>query len=253
MEPCGFFQRFEQKYLLDERTCQLVQEGLLQHMAPDRYGVSQISSIYFDTPDHRMIRRSLEKPAYKEKLRLRCYGDPGPQDPVFVELKKKYGGTVYKRRVEMPLREAEAYLYHGCRPAQNSQILREVDYMRHFYEDLHPEAYISYTRIALYGLEDPALRVTFDWDLLWRDQNLHLGGKPSGQLLLPQTHRLMEIKISNAMPLWMAHLFDELQIFPASFSKYGAAYQKSVAQGAVNRTAEIALANGTTKGMIICA
>ena len=96
MELCSCFQRFEQKYLLDTDTYQKLRLELTPYMESDQYGISHISSIYFDTPDRRLVRSSLEKPVYKEKLRLRCYGLPGPQDPVYVEVKKKYKGIVYK-------------------------------------------------------------------------------------------------------------------------------------------------------------
>lgn len=250
MESCSCFQRFEQKYLLDTDTYQKLRLELTPYMKPDQYGINRISSIYFDTPDHRLIRSSLEKPAYKEKLRLRCYGLPGPQDPVYVEVKKKYKGIVYKRRVEMPLREAEAYLYHGCRPARDTQVLREVDYMRQFYRELVPAAYIGYERVALYGLEHASLRVTFDWNLTWRDQDLHLDGGTDGRLLLPEDQWLMEIKLPDVIPMWMARLLSSLQVFPTSFSKYGTAYQTSACTGKIPVSPQ---ANAQKKGQIICA
>lgn len=104
------FQRYEKKYLLDEASCHHIRKRLEGHMRVDQYGESTIRSLYFDTPDRRLIRASLDKPAYKEKLRLRGYGSPDAKDTVFVELKKKYKGVVYKRRVDMPLCQAEAYL-----------------------------------------------------------------------------------------------------------------------------------------------
>ena len=253
MESGSFFQRLEQKYLLDEPLYMTIRNEFSAHMTQDQYGNSQISSVYFDTPSHQLIRQSLEKPAYKEELRLRCYGTPAPQVSAFVELKKKYKGTVYKRRVEMPLQEAEAYLYRGCRPGKDCQILREVDYMRRFYGGLVPSVYIGYERLALYSLEDPNLRVTFDWNLLWRSQNLHLGADSADRPLLSEKQFLMEIKLAGAMPMWMVTLFDKYQVFPTSFSKYGTAYQKIAAQGGFRKTAEVSLANGVKKGLIICA
>lgn len=107
------FRRYEKKYRLTPGQYTGIRRALEGWMQPDRFYRSQIRSIYFDTPDRRLVRRSLEKPVYKEKLRLRSYGLPGAEDPVFVELKKKYQGVVYKRREVMTLREAEAYLYRG--------------------------------------------------------------------------------------------------------------------------------------------
>ena len=253
MKQSDFFQRFEQKYILNTRTYQKLLLELTPYMKPDQYGVSQISSIYFDTPDYRLIRSSLEKPVYKEKLRLRCYGSPKSQDPVFVELKKKYMGTVYKRRVALSFQEAESYLYQRLPAAVDSQVLREVDYMYRFYHTLIPAAYIGYQRVALYSLEDANLRVTFDWNLRWRCESLHLDAGTEGQLLLPEGQFLMEIKIPCAMPVWMARLLDTLQVFPVSFSKYGAAYRNSIAQGGVNKIAEMPLQTGDKKGAIVYA
>ena len=170
-----------------------------------------------------------------------------------MELKKKYMGTVYKRRVALSLQAAESYLYQRLPPEVDSQVLREVDYMYSFYHTLIPTAYIAYQRVALYGLEDANLRVTFDWNLRWRCENLHLDAGTEGQLLLPEGQFLMEIKVPCAMPVWMARLLDTLQIFPTSFSKYGVAYQNSMAHGAINRNVEISMENGDKKGRIVYA
>ena len=90
--------------------------------------------------------------------------------------------------------------------------------------------YISYERVALCGLEDPDLRLTFDSHILWRDSQLELSKGSWGQELLEPGVRLMEIKIAGAMPLWLGELLDELTVYPISFSKYGRAYQKRAAQ-----------------------
>ena len=122
--------------------------------------------------------------------------------------------------------------------------------MRQFYRELVPAAYIGYERVALYGLENSGLRVTFDWNLRWRDQNLHLDGSTEGRLLLPEDQWLMEIKLPDVMPLWMARLFNCLQVFPTSFSKYGTAYRESAY---MSRIPESSQANSQQKGEIICA
>ena len=88
------FRRYEKKYFLSPRQ----QEQLLQRIAPyikeDAFDSYTICNIYYDTPDWRLIRASLEKPAYKEKLRVRSYGVPTETDRVFVELKRKFDGVV---------------------------------------------------------------------------------------------------------------------------------------------------------------
>lgn len=226
MAPTVFFRRFESKYLLEEPVYQHIRSALDRYLLPDEFGENRILSVYFDTPDYRMIRRSLEKPAYKEKLRLRAYGRPLPGDPVFVELKKKYGGVVYKRRVALSLEEAEAYLYRGEPPNLDSQVLKEVGYLLHCYPVLQPSAYICYERQAFAAQGAEAVRVTFDRHIVWRGDNLYLSAEGDGELLLPERTRLMEVKVPGAMPLWLVKLLSELSVYPVSFSKYGTAFQK---------------------------
>ena len=221
------FERYEKKYLLSAAQYRQFREKAAGHLTEDQYGKSAILSVYYDTPDARLIRASMEKPAYKEKLRLRSYGRPGEDDEVFVELKKKYRGIVYKRRVEMPLGPAQAWLA-GRGEAPNSQIGREIAYTLAQYDGLAPAMFIAYDRVALYDKEDAALRVTFDSRLLFRREALALEAGAWGEPLLEAGARLMEVKLPGAMPLWLAHLLDELAAYPASFSKYGSAYQRAL-------------------------
>ena len=162
------FKRYEKKYMMDRTQYEAIREALDERMEPDQFGRSTICNIYYDTDQFDLIRASLEKPAYKEKLRLRSYGVPDGDSTVFLELKKKYQGIVYKRRTQMTLREAQEYLEEGRRPREDSQILREIDYFLQYYT-LYPKVMIAYDRVALYGKEDPALRVTFDEKIRWRD------------------------------------------------------------------------------------
>lgn len=221
------FERYEKKYLLTAAQYRQFRERTRHRLAVDQYGKSTILSVYYDTPDARMIRASMEKPVYKEKLRLRSYGRPGAGDAVFVELKKKYRGIVYKRRVEMPLYAAQAWL-GGQGAAPDGQIGREIAYTLAQYDGLAPAMFIAYDRVALYDKEDAALRVTFDSRLLFRREALALEAGAWGEPLLEAGARLMEVKLPGAMPLWLAHLMDELKIYPASFSKYAAAYQRTL-------------------------
>lgn len=220
----GIFKRYEKKYLLSEKQYNLFIQAIQNQLAIDKFGKVVIGNIYFDTPDFRLIRTSLEKPIYKEKLRLRSYGTPKGEDIVFVELKKKYKGIVYKRRVKMELSEAEQYLYKRRPFCQPSQITKEVDWFLNFYPDIKPAMYISYNRIAMYGIENPDLRVTFDGNILWRKDHLHLESGSWGNSLLEKGQILMEIKIPGTMPIWLSHILDERNIYPTSFSKYGRSY-----------------------------
>jgi hypothetical protein len=224
----GFFKRYEKKYLLNEIKYDQLLQSLKDKLEIDAYGDTSICNIYFDTPQHLLIRNSLEKPVYKEKLRLRSYGTPTEGDMVYVELKKKYKGIVYKRRVKLELSEAEQYLYYRRPLDHPSQIEKEIDWFLRFYQDIEPSMYISYRRIAMYGTEDPQLRITFDTEIQWRDTDLWLEYGSWGNQLLQDNERLMEIKIPGAMPIWLAHILDEMEIYPISFSKYGKGYQQSL-------------------------
>lgn len=224
------FKRYEVKYLLNENKYKLLRYYLQDKMQVDKYGKIMICNIYFDTPDHRLIRTSLEKPVYKEKLRLRSYGTPTEGATVFVELKKKYKGIVYKRREKMELTEAYNYLYENQPSTMSSQITKEIDWFLKSYSGILPAMYITYQRTAMYGVEDPALRVTFDSNILWREEDLLLSSGAWGNPILEEGQRLMEIKIPGAMPLWLSHILDDLQIYPVSFSKYGRGYQMAEQQ-----------------------
>lgn len=229
------FKRYEIKYLLDEKTYLELRKRLEGKMVVDQYGEKTVCNIYFDTPDSRLIRTSLEKPVYKEKLRLRSYGTPERNSTVFVELKKKYKGVVYKRREDMVLSEAEAYLYQGWKPGFSSQVLREIDWFLKYYGQITPAMYISYERIAMNEVKDSGLRVTFDTNILWRKEELNLKEGSWGNPILEPGQRLMEIKIAGAMPLWLGEILDKLYIYPVSFSKYGMAYQDQIKQEMKNR------------------
>lgn len=222
----GVFKRYEKKYLLTSGQYRELAARLHHRFTMDEYGKSTIFNIYFDTPDFRLIRSSLEKPVYKEKLRLRSYCVPYAESTVFVELKKKYNGVVYKRRVTMTLAEADSYLRLRKQPGKPSQITREIDWFLDFYHPVAPAMFISYDRTAVRALEQPDLRVTFDSNILWRTDKLRLEtGAWGNQLLLPR-QVLMEIKSPASLPLWLTRPLNELEIYPASFSKYGRAFEE---------------------------
>lgn len=244
-KEASIFKRYEVKYLLEEEQYKEFRERTQQYLTEDSYGETAVCNCYFDTPDYRLIRNSLEKPIYKEKLRLRSYGTPEQADKqVFLELKKKYRGVVYKRRECMTYGEAEAYVLQGVTPKQDSQILREIDWAMHYYGSLIPTMYLSYQRIALFerqpenGAEameacgthtgNLDLRITFDREILWRTKQLRLQDGIFGNALLEPGQRIMEVKTPGAIPRWFADVLDEMKLFPISFSKYGRAYQLSM-------------------------
>ncbi|MBO6242441.1 MAG: polyphosphate polymerase domain-containing protein [Butyrivibrio sp.] len=218
------FQRIEVKYLLDDIQYNELMKRLEGMAAIDSYGETSILNIYFDTPDFKLIERSLEKPKYKEKLRLRTYGIASDDTNAFIEIKKKYDGVVYKRRISMPYVKAIDYLVNGKELENKSQISNEIDYFLQYYKGLRPAMAISYDRIAMAGIEDPDLRITFDRNIRWRTENLSLSeGNVGKDILLPGQH-LMELKIAGAMSMELARILDELNIRKISFSKYGRGY-----------------------------
>jgi hypothetical protein len=223
------FQRVEKKYLLEDSQYRALTQTLAQYMVEDKYSDYQIGNIYYDTDDYYLIRTSLEKPKYKEKLRLRCYGRPTGDSSCFVELKKKYQGVVYKRRLELPIDQAAAWLNRSGPMPENTQIGREIAWFQHLY-GLKPKMMLTYHRLAYHGKDDPELRLTFDDDIRWRTWDLDLTRPMDGPALLPPGQRLMELKTLGAMPLWLAHELERLEIWPASFSKYGRAYQALMTQ-----------------------
>ena len=219
------FERIEKKYLLNPEQHAGMLRALKGRMHADEYGLSTLLSLYLDTDDDLLIRRSIEKPKYKEKVRLRSYGVPRDGDRVFLELKKKSQGVVYKRRIALTAGEAMAYLLSGQPPSERGQIFRELDYAVKRYS-LKPALVLAYDRVA-YAEDAPspnALRITMDQAVRSRvsDLDLRLGGE--GEELLPPGMRLMEIKIAQSMPLWLCRALSEYQVYPTSFSKYGRAY-----------------------------
>ena len=217
------FRRYELKYLITQSQ----KETILRHIAPymhlDQYGRTTIQNIYFDTADYRLIRRSIEKPVYKEKLRVRRYGTE--DTPVFVELKKKYRQVVYKRRVAMPEQAAMDWLVRGLQPFDDSQICRELAYVAGYYTGLRPTVYLCYDREAYFCESIPDFRVTFDDTITARVKDLSFAGGTGGHPILDSSRVLMELKCAGGLPLWMVELLSRERIYKTSFSKYGTAYQ----------------------------
>lgn len=221
------FKRYEKKYLLNGDQYGKFWEVVNQYMQVDEYGESMICNLYFDTPDYELIRTSIEKPVYKEKLRLRSYGVPKKEDTVFLEIKKKFKGIVYKRRIALSLQEAEECLKRGTVSEDKGQIAREINYFLEKYQPV-PRVYLAYDRIALFGKEDADLRMTFDFRVRSRKDNLFLEAGDAGELLLPEDNVILEVKVKDAYPMWLIQALEEFQIYPCSFSKYGNVYKKSL-------------------------
>lgn len=221
------FKRYEMKYSITKVQKDMLLELFTEYMEPDQHGVSSIYNLYYDTPDFLLIRRSIEKPVYKEKLRFRSYGNATKESPVFLEIKKKYQSVVYKRRVVCDYHHAKHYFEHneddGC-----SQIEREIDYFKQMYKGIEPRVFISYDREAYFGKDDPEFRVTFDDNIRYRQDDLALNHGGDGESILQPGMALMEIKVAGSIPLWLTHFLTEQHIYKTSFSKYGCAYKEII-------------------------
>ena len=241
------FARHEIKYILTAEQRRTIMRGIKDRMIPDPHGMSTIRNIYYDTPDYRLIRRSLEKPSYKEKIRLRSYGSPTEDTVVFLELKKKFDKIVYKRRVELKERDAEKYmagelgleeLKDRIAEVSNPQIAKEIDYFKNYYKNLKPMVYLSYDRCAYFSEEDESLRITFDKNIRWRGNDVRLTSEEGGEDLLAEGESLMEIKTATALPIWLVEVLNQAKARPASFSKYGKAYE-TIAEKTISSGREV--------------
>lgn len=221
------FKRYEKKFRLSRNQYDLFRQRMEGHMMVDQYGLSTICNIYYDTQNYELIRKSVESPAFKEKLRLRSYGVPREEDMVFLELKKKYKGIVYKRRIVLSLEEAVRGIENGKIEGQEGQIAREINYFL-ARNQLMPKVYLAYDRIAMLGIEQPDLRLTFDFDIRAREDRLALTQGDGGETILHDDDVIMEIKVKDAFPLWMVRTLEEGNIIPTSFSKYGIYFKEKI-------------------------
>ncbi len=220
----NIFQRYEKKYLLNTNQYTNFLNAISNKLTYAEYPKATIQNLYFDTPTDLLIRRSIEKPVYKEKFRLRSYnpGSVGNDDMIFAELKRKYHGVVYKRRTRIPL--CSAYDLLSGKTAPKTQIEKEIREFFSFYPELSPAMYISYNRDAFVSKSDPDLRITFDTNLRYSYDRLTFGQTAD---LLPIANGksvLVEIKTATAFPLWLTNALSREKIYPTSFSKYANAY-----------------------------
>ena len=213
------------EYLLTPDQKEAVLRAMQPYMEPDRYGRTSIRNLYYDTDNYRLIRRSIERPVYKEKLRVRSYGRAEPDGVVFAELKKKYKHTVYKRRLLLRAQEAADWLAGRRSCPVRTQIAAEIDYFVSYYETLHPVVFLSYEREAFAAKDGGVFRVTFDENILCRQEELTLDSEAYGAPVLEPGLVLMELKCAGGIPLWMTHTLSGERIYKTSFSKYGTAYQ----------------------------
>ena len=227
--PIVVMKRYELKYLVSAEQRAFLEERLRGHMRVDQYGETSIASLYYDTPDFRLIRTSIEKPEFKEKLRLRSYGLATEASPVFLEMKRKAYGIVYKRRVQTTVPLVKKFFDGTGDICAQGQINTELTYFRDLYRELQPACLIVYDRTAYFEPEGD-LRLTLDRNPRYRMTDLDLCTSMDGLSLLPEGYSVLEIKVQQAMPLWLTAILSEGKIYKTSFSKYGAAYAQQIAQ-----------------------
>ena len=232
--PIVVMKRFELKYLLSKEQTDYLKEQLKGHMEVDKYGLTSIASLYYDTPDFRLIRTSIEKPEFKEKIRLRSYGLATEDSPVFLELKRKAYGIVYKRRVQSTIPLVKKFFDGEGDICAGGQINREITYFRDYYKNLAPACLIIYDRTAYF---EPGgdLRLTIDNNPRYRVDDLTLTHNMDGISLLPDGYSVLEIKVQGAMPLWLCRILDEGKIYKNSFSKYGEVYKQQLIKSGKDR------------------
>lgn len=233
------FKRYENKYLLNNNQYNSIISVLQEHMEPDEHSVDggsySVYNIYYDTDNNDIIRHSLSKPYYKEKLRLRSYKIPSSlSETVCLELKKKIGGIVSKRRTVIPLEDAIRFVSTGEKPAPrgylDKQVVNEIFHFLSLY-NLQPRVFISYDRRAFFGTDDNSLRVTLDKNIKTRRYDLDLQSGDHGESLIGENQYLMEIKVTHSIPMWLARILSEEKIYSISFSKYGMEYKKYSIEG----------------------
>ena len=225
-ETTGVFERKEKKYVLTRDVLESFLNSIHLHLVPDERDITRVSSLYYDTPENTLISRSLEKPVYKEKIRIRAYGDVDENSEVFVELKKKFKGIVYKRRFSCTLSEAEAFMTGNSKEETDRNYL-EVKACRDRYSNLQAKMLIVTNRLALYTNDGSDIRLTIDFNPTYDSVNLDMKKDAMHLFLLDKDKCILEIKSAGALPMWMIEQMSRMQIRPQSFSKYGEAFKKS--------------------------
>lgn len=274
------FKRYEIKYMVTAAQKDRILKAMEPYMELDRFGRSTVRNLYFDTDDFVLARHSIAKPDYKEKLRIRSYAKADAGSTVFVELKRKFDGVVYKRRIGLPEADAMKWMAGGdgaasgkdpaLRSAQGTaivpgpaaespQVAAEIEYFAGLYRGLRPVIYLSYDREAyrmregaaaadagsesgMVSWNSPEFRVTFDSNIFCRETDLSLKSDAYGTPILEEGMFLMELKCPGAIPLWFTKILTAEHIYKTSFSKYGRAYCSFMEKTPVERSREIAAA-----------
>ena len=226
------FLRVEEKYLISSKTKKELLSKIKDYLTKDKYYISNIHNIYFDTLNNDLIINSLEKPVFKDKFRARCYGDMSKDSYIFLETKTKYNDIVSKRRIKIKLKDFNNYI-KGKNININNQVFKEIDYYFKYY-NMKPSIYIAYDRESYIGKYDDSLRITFDNNLRSRRNNLEFKENIKMQPYFKEDYYIMEIKSIYSMPLWLVKILSSMNILPISFSKYGSIYKKELEMRVIN-------------------
>lgn len=225
------FKRKEKKYPISLKQYNKLRTLMTEHTEEDQYGLHTINSLYYDTDDYQLIQKSIDKPKYKEKFRVRVYGEANAESMSFLEIKKKFKGVVYKRRLSLPYNHVDQFLTardeETFEKPVEKQIASEIDWL--FTRlPLKPKVLVAYDRIAMFGKEDPDFRITFDFNIRYRLDELDLRNGSYGARVAPEMDVLMEVKALGSYPIWFAEFLSELEIYPSSFSKFAQVYTRHI-------------------------
>ncbi|MBR3144563.1 MAG: polyphosphate polymerase domain-containing protein [Clostridia bacterium] len=228
--PVVVMKRYEMKYIISKEQEEFFKERIKEHMAEDEYGLTSIASLYYDTKNKQLINASIDAKCFKEKIRLRSYGMASETSPVFLELKRKAYGIVYKRRIETTIPEVNSFFAGETDRLGDGQIANEIEYFRDCYKDLVPSCLIIYDRTAYYE-KNGNIRMTIDNNPRYRMSDLNLTTSMEGKSLLKDGYSILEIKVQDALPLWLCKILADGKIYKGSFSKYGEAYKIETRNG----------------------
>ena len=225
-EIISVMKRYELKFHLNKWQVEYFKQEILKHMKIDQYGLTTISSLYYDTPNFTLINRSIEKPAYKEKIRLRSYGVAKEGSPVFLEIKRKNEKIVYKRRIVSKEANVERF-FKSNKEFNDTQIARELLAFKEKYGELEPKYLVIYDRIAYYQ-DNSDVRVTLDMNPRYRVEDLNLHTSTEGISLLGEDEAILEVKVQHSIPLWLVEILTKAKIYQTSFSKVGTAHKREM-------------------------
>ena len=211
------FERYEKKYIISKTQASEMIAFLKLHMALDRHHNPEhivpykIHSYYLDDHEAHIIKKSIEKPSYKEKYRLRWYND---LTKLFLEVKIKHLKRSHKKRFEITQKELELQDYRTL--IKTSYHYGYLNALTH--ASIEKYCLIDYERIA-FDDTDKGIRVTFDFNVSYTFDN-------ASYPLHDEDFVILEIKYRDAFPIFLSSYLSEHKIYSRSLSKIGRSYQQ---------------------------